>query len=219
VSYVITKFILDLAGLTPAEKAVAHSLAYHAHADGAEAFPSMATIAAESGLTRRNAQRNVRRLEQKGVILAETPKSGGRWKATHYRFLLGNSVASDALSGKETASLETRNSVDRDMKQRRQRRPKGYERSEMLGAQKRATPLPSDFEPNDNNRAVAKQLGVDLKEALQAFKDFHLSKGSTYRNWNLALNTWLRNEKRFSRQPFKPQTKPTFDALEAFNRN
>jgi hypothetical protein len=129
-SYTVTKFVLDLAGLTPSEKAVAHSLAYHAHADGAESYPSMNTIATEAGLSdRRAAQRVVRRLEKKGVIVAETSKSGGRYKATHYRFDLGYSGPTVALSQTVTATPVARNSDPSCTKQRSYGRPKGYERS------------------------------------------------------------------------------------------
>jgi Helix-turn-helix domain len=129
-SYTVTKFVLDLAGLTPSEKAVAHSLAYHAHADGAESYPSMNTIATEAGLSdRRAAQRVVRRLERKGLIVAETSKSGGRYKATHYRFDLGYSGPTVALYQTVTATPVARNSDPSCTKQRSYGRPKGYERS------------------------------------------------------------------------------------------
>ena len=123
-SYIVTKFVLELKQLTPSEKAVAHSLAYHAHADGADAYPSMSMIAAEAGLkNRRMPERIVRRLEAKGIIAAVSPKSGGRYKSTHYRFNLENSVpivfpgrCPDKLRPcrSETASLRVRKSVSTD---------------------------------------------------------------------------------------------------------
>jgi hypothetical protein len=130
VSYTVTKFVLDLASLTPSEKAVAHSLAYHAHADGAESYPSMTTIAAEAGLSdRRAAQRVVRRLEEKGLIFADTVKSGGRYKSTHYRFNLEYSGPTVALSQTETATPVARNSDPSGTKQPSYGRTKGYEKS------------------------------------------------------------------------------------------
>lgn len=85
-SYHATKFVLRLRNLTPTEKAVAHSLAYHAHKDGTESYPSMQTIADEAGIKHRQAaQRIVVRLEEKGVIVPTTEKKGGRSAATHYR--------------------------------------------------------------------------------------------------------------------------------------
>src|ERR1700733_4649960 len=143
-SYTVTKFVLELKGLTPSEKAVAHSLAYHAHADGADAYPSMSTIAAEAGLkNRRNAQRIVRRLEAKGIIAAVSPKSGGRYKSTHYRFNLENSVP-DCLSGEvpgQTASVQVGNCVPTGQKERLYGRTKGYERLEKEGSGSKTSAL------------------------------------------------------------------------------
>ena len=85
-SWELTGAVLRLRNLTPTEKAVAHSLAYHAPKNGS-AHPSMATIALEAGLgSRRAAILVVRRLEAKGVISATTSKKGGRKNPTRYQF-------------------------------------------------------------------------------------------------------------------------------------
>lgn len=64
---------------------------------------------------------------------------------------------------------------------------------------KQLTACPDDFSPNENNANNAKRLGVDLAACTEAFREFHLSKGNRFADWNLALNTWLRNEGGFSR--------------------
>src|ERR1039457_2404145 len=124
-SWELTRFVLSLRNLTPTEKAVAHCLACHAPKHGT-AYPSMATIARESGLGNRTAaQKVVRRLEVKGIISPTTSKKGGRKNSTHYQFNLGNSIPMDALSdagnsipgdlsSTETASRETLNSIPGD---------------------------------------------------------------------------------------------------------
>lgn len=76
------------------------------------------------------------------------------------------------------------------------------------------THYPEDFQPNDNNRALASKLGLDIKESLAAFEDYHISKGDRSRDWSRSFNSWLRNERKFSRQQ-KPKME-TFDALKAF---
>jgi hypothetical protein len=90
-SYTVTKFVLDLPNLTASEKAVANVLAYHAHPDGTNAFPSMSTIAAKAGLKhRQSAQRVMKRLEEKNIIVAETHTRGGTGKTTRYSFVMEN---------------------------------------------------------------------------------------------------------------------------------
>ena len=88
-SYHVTEYVLALEGLSPTEKAVLHCLAFYAHADGTETWPSMTRIAKESGLSdRRSAQRIVRRMEERGILIADTDKIGGRRNSTSYRFNL-----------------------------------------------------------------------------------------------------------------------------------
>lgn len=60
---------------------------------------------------------------------------------------------------------------------------------------KRPTRYPDDFTPNDNNREVAAAQGVNLPAVLAQFADHHRAKGSTFLDWHLALNTWIRREK------------------------
>ncbi|MHA7916026.1 hypothetical protein [Alloalcanivorax xenomutans] len=79
---------------------------------------------------------------------------------------------------------------------------------------KRATQLPDDFEPNDTNRRVAAEEGVSIHDQLPQFRDHHRAKGSTMKDWHAALNTWLRNVKKFGggarsspgRHPTQPST-------------
>lgn len=64
---------------------------------------------------------------------------------------------------------------------------------------KRATQYPDGFQVSDEVKAWAiKERLPDPSTELQAFKDYHTSKGSTFKDWNAALRTWLRNGKRFN---------------------
>lgn len=65
--------------------------------------------------------------------------------------------------------------------------------------EKRACQLPKNFEPNENNISTAKQIGADIGYQLQQFKDWHLAKGSKYKDWNKAFNTWIRKSAEFSK--------------------
>lgn len=84
--------------------------------------------------------------------------------------------------------------------------------------QKRATQFPSDFSPNEGNRRLAKELGLNLEHEFDAFSDHHQSKGNTFRDWNKALNTWLRNSVRFGSKPaLRTQQVPSRAVSENFN--
>lgn len=62
-------------------------------------------------------------------------------------------------------------------------------------ARKRA--LPEDFTPTVDHFELAKTVGVDLEAEFEQFRDYHRAKGSTMKDWNAALRTWLRNAQKF----------------------
>ncbi len=74
--------------LPPLCRAVLKQLAWYASDDGSNAYPAVSTICAETGISRRSVQRFLRELEQLGLIVAETPKTGGYDARTHYRIVL-----------------------------------------------------------------------------------------------------------------------------------
>lgn len=63
------------------------------------------------------------------------------------------------------------------------------------GARTRATQLPDAWEPTDQHRAMGTERSVDVSEEAEAFRDYHLSKGSTFKDWDRAFNNWLRRAK------------------------
>ncbi len=69
---------------------------------------------------------------------------------------------------------------------------------------KRATQRPADFHPTPGHIALAEQLGVDLRAEWQQFCDHHDAKGSTYKDWNAALRTWIRNAQKFGTRTNRP---------------
>jgi hypothetical protein len=59
--------------------------------------------------------------------------------------------------------------------------------------------MPDNWQPTDANRTLATRLGVDLEAAIEQFRDYHLARGSTFVRWDLALNTWIRNDRKYSK--------------------
>lgn len=68
-------------------------------------------------------------------------------------------------------------------------------RGTAAGKPRRATSLPNDFAPNDTNARIAGEHGVNLARVVPQFIDWHQAKGTTYKDWHAALNTWIRREK------------------------
>ena len=71
----------------------------------------------------------------------------------------------------------------------------------------RARQMPEGFAASESHRELAAELGVDVTSELVAFTDYHRSKGSTFKDWDAALRTWLRNARRFGKPvPVKPKS-------------
>jgi hypothetical protein len=89
------------------------------------------------------------------------------------------------------------------------------EKKETVGARKRATQLPDGWEPNGTHHKIAEETGVDLKLEAVQFRDHHAAKGSTYKDWDAAFRTWLRNAVKFGNGGKSPagQTRRDVDAL------
>ena len=115
------KFVQNLRGLSPSEKAVAFSMAVHADFQKTEATMSMTTLAEESGLkNRQTASLIVKRLETAGVIRTAVHSKGGRSQTTTYVFTFATNRDSGvtvtdnrnspvAVSETETATLDANN--------------------------------------------------------------------------------------------------------------
>jgi len=63
---------------------------------------------------------------------------------------------------------------------------------------KRATSYPENFQVSEEVKAWAgaKRLPNPVMH-LEAFRDYHTSKGSTFKDWDAAFRTWIRNAARF----------------------
>lgn len=65
--------------------------------------------------------------------------------------------------------------------------------------QKPKTTLPADLEPLPRHRDAAQRAGVDMATELAKFRAHHESKGTLFRDWHRALDTWMINAAEFKR--------------------
>jgi hypothetical protein len=85
-------------------------------------------------------------------------------------------------------------------------------------SKKQSTPAPANFTPNENNIALAKKLGLDLAAIVPKFLEHYASKGTMFTDWHLALNTWLRREREFSKSNGHVQPKTIYPDLQEESR-
>lgn len=77
--------------------------------------------------------------------------------------------------------------------------PKGNKKSE---ARKRApTPIPADFSVTEQMATWARSQaqGVDIASETEHFKDWHMAKGSVFKDWQAAWRTWMRRSIDYNR--------------------
>jgi hypothetical protein len=79
---------------------------------------------------------------------------------------------------------------------------------EPKAARKRATQLPDGWEPTDKHRDLARELKVDPDHEAEQFRDHHTAKGTTFKDWDAAFRTWLRNAVKWTSKAPEQQSRP-----------
>ena len=62
----------------------------------------------------------------------------------------------------------------------------------------RASVFPDGFQFNERAEEMAKGYGLNVHKEFAAFRDHHIAKGSTFKDWDAAFRTWLRNAVKFA---------------------
>lgn len=90
--------------------------------------------------------------------------------------------------------------------------------------QRRACLLPPDWVPSDRNLADAQARNFtdeEIHEQAAAFRDYHLARGTAFKDWDAGWRTWLGNARSFGRTAATRNTRPrsAHDGLfDAFQR-
>lgn len=67
----------------------------------------------------------------------------------------------------------------------------------LVATPRRACQLPDGYRPNPTHQRIADELGLNLAAVFEQFCDHHRARGSTFKDWDAALRTWLRNVPKF----------------------
>jgi len=67
--------------------------------------------------------------------------------------------------------------------------------------------IPEDFSVSDRIIELARQnKWPDPHKEIEAFRDYHLARGTTMADWEAAFRTWLRNATQWRKPPDSPPT-------------
>lgn len=164
-----------------ADKLVLLCLADHHNGETKDCYPSIERIALWCGMSRRTVQRALERLEAEGLVRRRKRSDGGLQRSTQYD-LRGDNMTLQGCQN-DTGGVS-------------QWHPNQEENPETTKKVKRATQLPDGWEPGPKHVDLANNLRLNQEEferEADKFRDHHAAKGSTFKDWNLAFNNWLRN--------------------------
>lgn len=187
------------------------ALADYANDDG-ECWPSIAGIVRKTCLSERGVQAIIKRLQSDGWL--QISVGGGRKGCNFYTIKTPQEVhpAQDAPSSVCTTpphmdaenpagdapepSLTTNEPSlfggDDPPPPKPKRKPR---------KKKSLVPIPDGWVPNDQNIADALKKNFsqqEIEHEASQFRDHHLAKGSTFKDWDAAWRTWLGNARKFS---------------------
>ena len=191
-------------------------LADHADTQGRGAFPSQKRIVALTGYSRRTIQNGLHDLEAAGLI-----RRGDQRITEHlgkYRPIVWDLTMKDFRGAKNTpleqpsqeaqhttplTELEGRNQgrkktplgaqsgAQHDCAQNLYKEEPYIEPRESNARERKTTPIPTDWKPTDEHRALADRLGIDCDIEAGKFRDRALDSGTCSADWNAKFRNWL----------------------------
>lgn len=204
------------------EMLLALALADHASDDGTRVYPSIKALAEKTRQSERSVQYQLRRMQESGWLILVNAGNGGRSMHSEYR------ISIDWIKGAEIAPLkkgatDDENGANESAKgcnpeqervqpvapannrHRTINEPSGIVDADASKSKSaRATSLPDGFTPDATAERLAGELALVLTSELEAFEDYHKANGSTFKDWQAAFRTWLRNSAKFAQRQLNP---------------
>lgn len=166
----------------PALKVILLALADWADGDGV-AYPGQKSLARKTSISERTLRRHLQTLEEMGLIERRRRSlDNGNRTSDEYRLL----AQPANLAGSQPANLGGDN------------RPTVAGTGEPsveppVTTTARARRMPADLAWNNAHSLKATARRLDIEVEFEKFKDYHLSKGSTFVDWDRAFHYWLSN--------------------------
>ena len=204
------------------EMLLALALADYASDDGTRVFPSIKALAEKTRQSERSVQYQLRRMQESGWLILVNAGNGGRSMHSEYRISLewikGAEIApfqkgatddekgaNDSTKGCNPEQKRVQPVAPANNRHRTINEPSGIVDADASKTKTaRATALPDDFAPNETAEQLAGELCLSLPDEQAAFEDHHKANGSTFKDWQAAFRTWLRNSAKFAQRQLSP---------------
>jgi len=218
------KMIASESGPQPTTRHILLTLSIHMNEAGGSCYPSIRTLAGETGLSTRTICTHLEAAERGGWIsrrMRQPGNEGGRsgqgWRRHQYSLSFPEKVLKEvqrvSSEGVETDSTRKAKGVEplskgvepNDIKVLKEVQLRSSSRSSKRssGPQKHKTPLPQNYKPTDRHIDYAKSKGIPENQIEDLFEGFcihHRKVGSKFVDWYAAWQTWVRNEIKFARE-------------------
>jgi len=182
-SFRAMSWAVNQSGLGSTAKFVLIMLADRASDDDLSCFPSIKKLAIDTDLTERTVINCIQKLEELGLITVE------REHRKVNRYLLQMSRVKEIHPQGEIDSPNRVKEIHTNLSV-----------EPIKESIRRSTSISEGTEISEKQLAYAQEQMQDseIHEEFQRFKDYHLSKGSLFKDWNAAWRTWLNNSKRWA---------------------
>jgi hypothetical protein len=117
----------------------------------------------------------------------------------------GASAKRRAQDADRKREVRKESAPEEDKKRTREEKRRDIPTTNVVG--KRGTQLHEGYAPNQQHIDFAGNNALSISEEFAKFSDYHKAKGSTFKDWDAALRTWLRNAVEFAKKHAPAQTK------------
>jgi DNA-binding transcriptional MocR family regulator len=216
-SHFMTALAMKQRGLKPAAKIVLYWLADHHNETTGQCFPSIKRLVDLCEMDRATVIRHINNLVEMGLVnRIERTRDNGSQTSNAYELMLKNATPPVAkcdptpLQNCDPHNPVINNPVNINLFGAEAAKP---------SKQKKAIALPENWVPSDKNTADAQERGFTMQEIdheADQFRNYHIAKGSTFKNWDAAWRTWLGNARKFAGRNSKQALSDTERNIAAF---
>lgn len=202
-SHYMTALAMKQVGLKPATKIVLYWLSDHHNSETGECFPSHKRLAELCEMTDRSVRNHLEELQNLGLIkIVERKRDNGSQTSNSYLLQLMDTYGDNHPRKNIPTPLENISDHPRKNIPTLNLGNNNHVIEPYRAKSKRATSLPDQWVPNQKN--IADAISRDFTEEeitheAEQFRNYHLSKGSTFKSWDAAWRTWLGNARKFSK--------------------
>jgi biotin operon repressor len=187
----VPNWVIRDAPLDNAEKLLYIALLNRANAKG-ESWPSLPTLASDTGLSESTVKRRLAKLEDAGLLSrVHRANADGKQINNLYKVAVW-SPNQGGHSDQGGVVTVTGGGGHSDLRSTTQR-------STTHRGRKPETTLPDGWSPNEKHRAYANEQRLNLEHEAGQFVAWVQSKDMRYRDWDAAFRTWLGKAKAFGR--------------------